>query len=564
MACNLNDPQISEAYSRIVSGDGTDWMIIGYGKTRDTLSLYATGSGGISEMALNVPEEVVFGFLVFEGSNVLVTHVSEKISGVQRARGLAHQKTVAGYFEHHDVTVNTSKPSELTPAMLRDKTRHLAIKTIPMKAAGADRSDAKSPSKLRTSIWRQRSVGSSRAAPPLEPPAVSAPDGSPKPNAATKAESADAAEPALTAESEPAPTLLQDAGENEAPQAAETRPEAAAGSPSAKGDSSSQADSAAGTQDADSSSTNDASKHAPAALDVPLAGGNRHSKTADPNSLINGPPTPNSFSDATKLPRDDAAATTNGVELEKPGSRGSMASSFSISSNLESASNVSIQSDLPPPGEDMSQAAEMPAIASGQSSHTSLASSHYSAASASASSTASAGPNSLLTDRYSAGRSSSKLAKTSTSRKPRAAAATAPSISDMPEMRNLLEKVEMHRKEAVSLAESSGILGDRYFECLRGYATIQQPTNAFWKRRYFVIANSTLFTYTNECSRVPTDYLPLAGVVAPPRDAEDEVLMPHSIALRFESGEYLMYFDSDSVRQAFESEIRKAIMSSLG
>ncbi|KAJ1840872.1 hypothetical protein LPJ73_006288, partial [Coemansia sp. RSA 2703] len=54
-------------------------MIIGYGATRDTLSLYSTGSGGVSKMALSVPNEVIFGFLSFEGSNVLVTHVSEKI-----------------------------------------------------------------------------------------------------------------------------------------------------------------------------------------------------------------------------------------------------------------------------------------------------------------------------------------------------------------------------------------------------------------------------------------------------------------------------------------------------
>ncbi|KAJ1815185.1 hypothetical protein LPJ56_004640, partial [Coemansia sp. RSA 2599] len=99
-------------------------MVIGYGSTRDKLSLYSSGSGGVAEMAAHVPEEVVFGFLSFEGSGVLVTHVSEKI------RGLAHQKTVAEFFDRHDVTVNTTRPSELTPIMLRGKTRHLAIKSV--------------------------------------------------------------------------------------------------------------------------------------------------------------------------------------------------------------------------------------------------------------------------------------------------------------------------------------------------------------------------------------------------------------------------------------------------
>ncbi|KAJ2633538.1 hypothetical protein H4R22_000366 [Coemansia sp. RSA 1290] len=82
MACNLSDPEIAATYNRILSGDGVDWMVIGYGSTRDRLSLYASGDGGVTEMALKVPEEVVFCFIVFEGSRVLVTHVAEKIRQV--------------------------------------------------------------------------------------------------------------------------------------------------------------------------------------------------------------------------------------------------------------------------------------------------------------------------------------------------------------------------------------------------------------------------------------------------------------------------------------------------
>ncbi|KAJ2690411.1 hypothetical protein IWW39_000810 [Coemansia spiralis] len=133
MSCNVSDPKISEAYSRILSYDDLDWMIIGYGVSRDTLLLYSSGNKGVAQMSASVPDEVVFGYIMFEGSGVLVTHVSHKISGVQRARGLAHQKTIAAFFSQHDVTVNTTKPSELTPTMLRERTRHLAIKSVPMK-----------------------------------------------------------------------------------------------------------------------------------------------------------------------------------------------------------------------------------------------------------------------------------------------------------------------------------------------------------------------------------------------------------------------------------------------
>ncbi|KAJ2818929.1 hypothetical protein GGI24_004948, partial [Coemansia furcata] len=59
-------------------------MIIGYGTSRDTLLLYSAGDKGVAQMSSNIPDEVVFGFIMFEGSGVLVTHVSHKISGVLR------------------------------------------------------------------------------------------------------------------------------------------------------------------------------------------------------------------------------------------------------------------------------------------------------------------------------------------------------------------------------------------------------------------------------------------------------------------------------------------------
>ncbi|KAJ1819673.1 hypothetical protein IWW57_000986 [Coemansia sp. S610] len=79
MSCNVSDPKISEAYSRILSYDDLDWMIIGYGASRDTLLLYSSGNKGVAQMSASVPDEVVFGYIMFEGSGVLVTHVSHKI-----------------------------------------------------------------------------------------------------------------------------------------------------------------------------------------------------------------------------------------------------------------------------------------------------------------------------------------------------------------------------------------------------------------------------------------------------------------------------------------------------
>ncbi|KAJ1729830.1 hypothetical protein LPJ72_004774 [Coemansia sp. Benny D160-2] len=135
-----------------------------------------------------------------------------------------------------------------------------------------------------------------------------------------------------------------------------------------------------------------------------------------------------------------------------------------------------------------------------------------------------------------------------------------PSFSPIqPEVANMLSQINEHRKETAVLAENTGVMSDKYYQCLQGYTSIQEPTSAFWKRRYFVVAENTMFLYTNECSRVPTDYLEIGTIVRSPRDAEDEVLMPHSLAVDFGSGDYYMYFDTLDMMRAFQGEISKSI-----
>ncbi|KAJ2399326.1 hypothetical protein GGI23_002719 [Coemansia sp. RSA 2559] len=128
-----------------------------------------------------------------------------------------------------------------------------------------------------------------------------------------------------------------------------------------------------------------------------------------------------------------------------------------------------------------------------------------------------------------------------------------------PEVALMLDQVNEHRKEAAELAKNTGVMSDKYHQCLQGYTSIQEPTSAFWKRRYFVVAENTMFLYTNECSRIPSDYLEISSVIHSPRDAEDEVLMPHSLAVDFGSGDCYMYFDTSDMMRAFAGEISKAI-----
>ena len=53
-------------------------------KSRDKLSLYASGSGGIEELQQQLHGDVFFVFLREERSFILISFVPEDISGVRR------------------------------------------------------------------------------------------------------------------------------------------------------------------------------------------------------------------------------------------------------------------------------------------------------------------------------------------------------------------------------------------------------------------------------------------------------------------------------------------------
>ncbi|KAJ2006610.1 hypothetical protein GGI04_001819 [Coemansia thaxteri] len=288
------------------------------------------------------------------------------------------------------------------------------------------------------------------------------------------------------------------------------------------------------------------------------------------SELLDAPPTPKSFGDAPKLPggsnvvSDADSDVESSVEssLSEPAAADDLLDAdspiiahFDDQGSQHNLSPTTVETHVPfaplPPRSSCSSA-------SGGFAHESRPASSSSAALGSPG----AAGHSTPAFRYSSIRSRDggrKSAASSLRSKSRNSVAS-PSLSPMqPEMVAMIEQVSLHRQDVAALAESTGILGDKYFECLRGYTSIQEPTNAFWKRRYFVVADKTVFMYINECSRTPTDFLPIESVVAPPRDAEDEVLLPHSIAVDFGTGEYFMYFDSAAMREAFEGEIRSAL-----
>ncbi|KAJ2490535.1 hypothetical protein IWW37_003095 [Coemansia sp. RSA 2050] len=487
-------------------------MIIGYGTSRDTLLLYSSGNKGVAQMSASVPDEVVFGFIMFEGSGVLVTHVSHKIS-------------------QHDVTVNTSKPSELTLTMLRERTRHLAIKSVPMKAifakvaGGLGRSDSYQPSKLKPTVWHRRSQASSRSSTPPESALLrSVPR-------------------VVTSDSVSSTTGV--GGMASSPATYPPNP--------------------------DTASADDQTSKASDPESAPL-----HYDEPEPRGkLLDAPPTPKSFgrtprlngssdtaSEAGSDAAESSAASVPVVTIPAPAPEEPPVADSPIITHFDhrisriEPAPAAVETDLP--FSELPPTVSPPAVAhsagGGSSPHESRPATSGSVASFAS---AAAVDHATPAFRYSSIRSrDGKSAASSLRSKSRGSVV---SSSAQPEVDAMLEQVNQHRQDVAALAESTGILGDKYFEGLRGYTSIQEPKNAFWKRRYFVIADKTVFMYINECSRTPSDFLHIESVVSPPRDAGDEVLMPHSIAVDFGTGEYYMYFDSAPMREAFENEVRKVI-----
>ncbi|CAG8436573.1 6218_t:CDS:2 [Ambispora gerdemannii] len=122
MSCDLSDTAISQAYEEIVSGQDTNWLILGYHDTRDKISLYSKGTGGLDELRQNLQEEVLYGFLRIENRFVLITYVSEQVSGVRRARALVHGRAVGALFKQaHQIQINASTPADLLEEKVRSK-----------------------------------------------------------------------------------------------------------------------------------------------------------------------------------------------------------------------------------------------------------------------------------------------------------------------------------------------------------------------------------------------------------------------------------------------------------
>ncbi|KAF9361588.1 hypothetical protein BGX26_001593 [Mortierella sp. AD094] len=169
MSCDLTDPAILEAYQDIISGTPTNWLILGYHDTRDKISLYSKGSGGLDELTANLTEEVLYGFVRIEDRFALLAYVSEQVSGLRRARALVHGKAVGALFKASNAQINTSSLSELTEDRVRAR---LGLIDGPPTPEASSPVIPSSPAPVESPVPAPRPMTPVSPAPPSTPIAI--------------------------------------------------------------------------------------------------------------------------------------------------------------------------------------------------------------------------------------------------------------------------------------------------------------------------------------------------------------------------------------------------------
>ncbi|CCA77898.1 hypothetical protein PIIN_00542 [Serendipita indica DSM 11827] len=130
MSVDISDPRIQQAYAAIVRGDAVNWLILSYANTRDTLTLLATGTGGIEELQRTLQDDDAYFALVREQDKIcLINFFPSSISGVRRARALVHARAVTSLFKASNVTLTVQNAHQVEISAIRAK---LGLDRLPL------------------------------------------------------------------------------------------------------------------------------------------------------------------------------------------------------------------------------------------------------------------------------------------------------------------------------------------------------------------------------------------------------------------------------------------------
>ncbi|KAI9592709.1 hypothetical protein BDF19DRAFT_450690 [Syncephalis fuscata] len=203
MSCDLTDIKISEAYDDIANGGDTNWMIMGYRDTRDVITLYHQGAGGLEELHQHLSDEVLYGFVRIDEHVVLFTYMNEQVS----ARALVHGRTVNSMFKS-SLQIPASSKGELSETGIRVRLRQLssdatsptatapASPSVPIPVVEAATPESDLDDEADPELESESAAAESDTEPAMAPPASSPPPSNPPP---ALPESADA--PAVSAKS---------------------------------------------------------------------------------------------------------------------------------------------------------------------------------------------------------------------------------------------------------------------------------------------------------------------------------------------------------------------------
>ncbi|KAG1151852.1 hypothetical protein G6F37_000741 [Rhizopus arrhizus] len=118
--CDINYLDISEAYNLITGSETINWLLLGYKNTRDVISLYSSGVGGLSEFRKHLRmDEIFYGFVKLNNQCILITWLPEKFTGIRRARALVHSRFIALHLNLHYAQLTASDMSDLSEDNIR-------------------------------------------------------------------------------------------------------------------------------------------------------------------------------------------------------------------------------------------------------------------------------------------------------------------------------------------------------------------------------------------------------------------------------------------------------------
>ncbi|KAI7883628.1 hypothetical protein K492DRAFT_175264 [Lichtheimia hyalospora FSU 10163] len=160
---DLSDPRIQQAYTEIEQYEDTNWMLLGYNDTRDVISLYSKGQGGLSEFRNHLSDEVLYGFVRVEDRFILITWVSEQVSGVRRARALVHSRAVAGILKSHHAQITASSMNDISDNNIRTRLK-IGENQVPNRSRPSSMSERK-----RSSMSSNKRQSTQQTIPPPSP-----------------------------------------------------------------------------------------------------------------------------------------------------------------------------------------------------------------------------------------------------------------------------------------------------------------------------------------------------------------------------------------------------------